>query len=237
MNMVLLEDTDLGPEGQTARIDGRRFRHMLEIQGATLGDEIPVGVLNGLMGVGRVVGITQTELTLELSLQDPPPAPSLLEVIVALPRPLILKRLLHSLTTIGVKRIHLIGARKVERSFWNSRALAPEAVRDQLVLGLEQAKDTQLPEVALYPYFKPFTEEHLSDIQEGARSLLAHPGATVPCPRAVPDPVLLAVGPEGGFNDFEVERFLESGFETVSLGERIFRVDIAVTYAVAQLSP
>ncbi|MCI5118968.1 MAG: RsmE family RNA methyltransferase, partial [Candidatus Electrothrix sp. LOE1_4_5] len=47
--------------------------------------------------------------------------------------------------------------------------------------------------------------------------------------------ILLAVGPEGGWNDFEVENFLEQGFSAFSLGNRILHVDTAVVALLAQL--
>ena len=62
---------------------------------------------------------------------------------------------------MGVKRIVLIGARRVERSFWNSRVLREPALHEQLVLGLEQACDTVLPEVLLRTRFKTFVVDEL----------------------------------------------------------------------------
>ena len=67
------------------------------------------------------------------------------------------------------------------------------------------------------------------------RGLLAHPGLAQACPRGISDATLLAIGPEGGFVDYEVEKFLELGFEGIHLGERILRVETAVTALLSRL--
>ena len=46
---------------------------------------------------------------------------------------------------------------------------------------------------------------------------------------------LLAVGPEGGWVDYEVGKFAEQSFVPVSMGERILRTDAAVVALLAQL--
>ena len=133
-------------------------------------------MLNGPIGTGQVIQLGETlELELRLDREPPPALPATL--IVALPRPLILRRVLHAATTLGVKRLVLLAARRVEKSFWNSKALRPDAIREQLILGLEQACDTALPDVILAPHFRPFVERALPDLQRGTLGLVAHPGA------------------------------------------------------------
>ena len=110
-----------------------------------------------------------------------------------------------------------------------------DAIREQLILGLEQACDTVLPEVRLSTRFKPFVMDELPEWSAGSRALVAHPGAASECPRQAGGPITLAVGPEGGFNDFEIETFEGVGFEPVHLGERILRVEAAVPALLSRL--
>jgi 16S rRNA (uracil1498-N3)-methyltransferase len=60
--------------------------------------------------------------------------------------------------------------------------------------------------------------------------LLAHPrldkSATV-LPSKIPDRVILAIGPEGGFTEAEVSSAISSGWRPVDLGSRILRVETA----------
>jgi RsmE family RNA methyltransferase len=54
-------------------------------------------------------------------------------------------------------------------------------------------------------------------------------------PGARPGRVALAIGPEGGWVDFELTLLAARGFVPFSLGERILRVEVAVPYALGQL--
>ena len=46
---------------------------------------------------------------------------------------------------------------------------------------------------------------------------------------------MLAIGPEGGWIERELETFVERGFKPVSLGAPILRVEAAVAAALGQL--
>ncbi|HCC36636.1 MAG TPA: RNA methyltransferase [Treponema sp.] len=49
------------------------------------------------------------------------------------------------------------------------------------------------------------------------------------CPRLV----VMAIGPEGGFSSAEVSRFLEAGFEPLTIGDTVLRTETAALYAAA----
>ena len=140
----------------------------------------------------------------------------------------MLKRILQTCATMGIKNIYLINAWKVEKSFWQSPWLTDEKIHENLLLGLEQTGDTILPSVHLRKLFKPFVEDELPDIVKPGPAFLAHPDATNACPVAHNAPCSLAVGPEGGFTPYEAGKFIEAGFDAVSLGPRILRVETAV---------
>ncbi len=145
------------------------------------------------------------------------------------------RRLLFSMSVLGVKRIILMYAARVEKSYWQSPFLTPEAIGRQLALGLEQSRDTVLPEVMLKPRFKPFAEDELPGMVKGSLSLVAHPGAAATCPRDVRGSVTLAVGPEGGYVPYEIEKLVSLGFAPVSLGERILNVETALPSLIGRL--
>jgi RsmE family RNA methyltransferase len=200
-----------------------------------MGDELSVGLLGGRMGTGRVMQLDPSVLELEVRFDQTPPAKLPLTLILALPRPKVLKRVLRSSSALGVKRVILLNAFRVEKSFWQSPVLSDEGLREELIIGLEQAKDTILPEVLLRPLFKPFVEDELPGLAEGALSLVAHPAASRPCPRDVKGHAVLAIGPEGGFIPYEVEKLVSSGFMPVQIGERILSVETAVPALVSKL--
>jgi RsmE family RNA methyltransferase len=234
MNLILLHPEDF-IDGQRVRLNGRRLTHVLEVHRAEKGDELAVGLLGGKMGTGKVLSIDSESLEMDVLLDRDPPAPLPLTLVLALPRPKVLRRVLFALSVLGVKRIVLMNTARVEKSYWQTPFLGPEAVRRQLVLGLEQARDTALPEVLLRPRFKPFVEDELPGIAEGTLALVAHPASKLPCPRVVGRPVTLAVGPEGGFVPYELDKLVSLGFSAVSVGERALNVETAVPAIIARL--
>ena len=234
MNLLLLTLGDFIGEG-LVRLDGRRFKHVKDVHRAEEGDNLRVGLINEQMGVGIITRVGDSFIEMDIQLSEPPPAPLPLTVLLALPRPKMLKRCLQHLTALGVKTIVLMNSYRVEKSFWQSPWLSDEKIHEQLVLGLEQAKDTLLPDVIIEKRFKPFVEDRLPAMIEGKRALVAHPVGGVSCPHSLAEPSVLAIGPEGGFIPYEVEKLQEAGFQAINLGNRILRVETAVTALVSKL--
>lgn len=235
MNLILLEADDFtAPELVVLR--GRRYDHIRHVHQAQPGDTLRVGLLDGLLGNGTVRHWGAETLEMEIELKDPPPPPLQLTLVLALPRPKMLKRILQTVSSLGVKNIYLINSYKVDKSFWASPVLQPRQLQEQLCLGLEQAVDTHLPLVYQRTRFKPFVEDELPALIQGSTAYLAHPRAEQECPREGKGAVTLAIGPEGGFIPYEVEKLSACGFIPVTLGERILRVETAVPVLLARLT-
>lgn len=234
MNLLLLRDDDFDREDR-ARIHGRRCRHVHRILKKTVGDTLVAGRLNGAIGTARILEISKEELVVAVDLREPPPPPLPVVLILALPRPPVLGRALAAATSIGVKHIVLLHTRRVERTYWKAGAMAPASLEEKLYLGLEQARDTLLPELSLRERFKPFVEDELPQLLEHATGVFAHPLAESPCPPRLAKPSVVAVGPEGGFIDFEVDQLQDAGMQPVSLGLRALRVETALTVLLSRL--
>ena len=234
MNLLLLEADDF-IAADRAILRDRRLRHLLEVHRAEPGETLRVGLLGGLMGRGRLLRLDNSEAELEVAFDQPPPAKLPVTLLLALPRPKMLRRVLQTVAAMGVPRLVLLNSYRVEKSFWQTPFLEPAAIREQLILGLEQARDTVLPEVTIEKRFKPFVEDRLPQLASGTRGLVGHPGDFPPCPRALTEPVTLAIGPEGGWIPYEVDKLAEAGLAPVQLGERILRVETAVSALLARL--
>jgi RsmE family RNA methyltransferase len=234
MNLLLLDDSDRRDDG-TWRVTGRRAEHIRKVLRLEPGDRLRAGLLNGPRGRARVLALYEdaADLAFEAEREAPPALP--LCLIVALPRPPMLRRLLVDITTLGIKDLVLVHSHRVEKSFWQSPELGADKIRDKLITGLEQAGDTRLPRVHLQPYFRPFVEDELPCFARDSRCLLAHPGDDAAMPCDLTEPVTLAVGPEGGWIDYEVDWFRDQGFACVGLGERILKVDTAVPTLVGRI--
>jgi len=236
MNLILLFSEDfISPQRVVLR--DRRKAHVETIHRAQAGDSLRVGRLNGLMGTGQIVRLDDQELELNVTFHEEPPAPLALTLLLALPRPKMLKRILQTVSAMGVKDIHLINSYRVDKSFWGSPLLQTEKLQEQLILGLEQARDTMMPTVHQHQRFKPFVEDELPQITEGTQAFVAHPGVTHTCPSAIDQEMTLAIGPEGGFIPYEIDKLAECGFLPINLGERILRVETAVPVLLSRLTP
>ncbi|MCX4218802.1 MULTISPECIES: 16S rRNA (uracil(1498)-N(3))-methyltransferase [Pseudomonas] len=234
MNLLLLEEADFIAADRVVLRD-RRLTHMQEVHRSEVGDSLRVGRINGLMGSAELLRLEAGEAELQVTLDQPPPAKLPLTLVLALPRPKMLRRVFQTVATMGVSKVILVNSYRVEKSFWQTPFLEPEAIREQLILGLEQARDTVLPEIIIEKRFKPFVEDRLPAITDGTLGLVGHPGNFPPCPRALSEPVTLAIGPEGGWIPYEIDLLAKSGLQPVQLGERILRVETAVTALLARL--
>lgn len=232
--MILLHPEDF-IQADRVVLAGRRALHVREVHRAEVGESLRVGVLNGKMGAGIIRESAPDRIVLDVDLVEDPPRSLPVTLLLAMPRPKGFRRIIQGVTSMGVKRIALFGAFRVEKSYWKSPWLAPEALREQLVLGLEQARDTLLPEITIHPLFKPFAEDVVPVISAGSQRLVAHPGDGGICPAAVAEPVTLAIGPEGGFTDYEVSLLTGQGFEPVTLGPRILRSEQAAPAFLGRL--
>ncbi|HEX2060737.1 MAG TPA: 16S rRNA (uracil(1498)-N(3))-methyltransferase, partial [Thermoanaerobaculia bacterium] len=180
MNLILLFPGDFVSGGRV-RLTGRRLEHVRGVHRAAVGDALVVGVAGGRIGRGVVTRLDDEALELDVALDADPPAALPLTLVLALPRPKVLNRVIAGAASLGVKRICLVNAWRVEKSYWKSPRLSPENLHLQSVLGLEQARDTVLPSITLHRLFRPFVEDELPSLSRDSLALVAHPGAATEC--------------------------------------------------------
>jgi len=237
MNLIILYPEDYMDASQVRLVDYRQ-KYVLHIHRPAIGDQLKVGNLNGMLGIGVVTALTEDILELQVECLEPPPTALGVELILALPRPKVFQRVLLTATTLGIKKIIIMNSWRVDKSYWGSPALTSVQVKEQLISGLEQAGDTMLPQVELRPRFKPFVEDELAHIVRRKNAYVAHPTASQLCPYGLcragelqhSTGVVIVVGPEGGFIPYEVEKLVEAGCQPINLGARILRVEAAITW-------
>ena len=232
MNIILLAPEDW-LDKRTVCIDDRRHEHICKVLNAKMGDSLRVGLLGGLRGSGTVVKLSDEHTQLQVDLVDPPLPRHPCDLILALPRPKMLRRVFRTAAEMGVSHLYLINSARVEKSYWQSPLLQPDRIDMALTAGLERAGDTVLPQVHLHPRFKPFVEDQLPGLIGTSACWIAHPGA----PEALETQSakgLIMLGPEGGFVPYEVELAQSMGALPVRLSDRILSVDTAVTAALSQ---
>jgi len=233
MNLILLEASELEPDGRTVLGEGRA-EHLRSVLRVAVGDAVRVGVIDGPCGQGRVTAVEGSRVELACVFDaEAPPRPRV-DLLLALPRPKVMKRLWAQLAALGVGRILLTNAARVERNYFDTHVIDPAFFTPLLIEGLQQAQDTRLPRVSVHRRLKPLIEDELSNLSDAAYRLVMHPGAS----RSLPDVesadrILLAIGPEGGWVPFELELLAAHGFRAGSLGVRTLRSDTACVAALA----
>mgnify|MGYP006275054377 CR=1 FL=1 len=250
MNLLLL-DTDACDADGCATLPAAQAHHVRTVLRATVGDRVRVGLVDGPLGIGIVSRLTADDVVVRCAFDaSPPPVPSL-DLLLALPRPKVLRRLLPQLTALGVRRLMLCNAARVERHYFDTHVLDAEELDVCLREGLQQARDTRRPLVTVHRQFRVLVEDHLEALVGDVEArLVAHPGAAprisealastrtaaaagVPSSSLHSRRVALAVGPEGGWTDFERALLVAHGFTEVSLGTRVLRSDTACLALVA----
>lgn len=242
MNILLFDSSELQKD-DSLKFGGRRAEYLADIQGVGPGEVIRVGEINGKMGYAEVHSVSNSEVQLKVQSLETESAASQVDLIVALPRPQMLKRILQTAATMGVRRLELIRSERVIKSYFSSPVLQEECIRENLLLGLEQGVSTHLPQVRVHPRFRPFVEDEVPVLLKDAPlALLAHTSAREDISelnmveRVQRDTaVLLAIGPEGGWQAHEVAAFEAAGFELCGLGQRVMRVETAVVSLLAQI--
>ena len=232
MNIILLAPDDW-LDDDTVCLDDRRHEHIRGVLKAEIGDALRVGLVNGLRGSGTVVKLSDEHTHLQVELVESPLPRHPCDLILALPRPKMLRRVFRTAAEMGVAHLYLINSARVEKSYWQSPLLQPDRIKAALTAGLERAGDTVLPQVHLHPRFKPFIEDQLPGLIGSQRCWIAHPGASEALANQSEEGLIL-LGPEGGFVPYEVELAQSMGAKAVRLSDRILSVDTAITAALSQ---
>ncbi len=235
MNRILFEKSEI-VDG-LATFGGERAEHVLSFLHGEVGQALKTGEVDGPIGTSVIERIDGRTVTVRVSHGEPSLAPWC-DLVLAPPRPRAMKRLMPQLATLGAGRIFLVGAKKVEKDFWGATLLNESEYRPLFLAGLMQAGTTAMPVVETRRNFRKFVNEELDALFPGSHRVVAHPyGEGGPrqkseMPRGRP---LLAVGPEGGWTDEEVELLESKGFERISLGPRILKTETAVVGLLVML--
>ena len=246
MNCILLPAANF--QHDTAHIyDLMQIAHVNKVLTAKVGDTLKIGQLGGKLGSAIIKDIASDSIQLDdVYLTSNPPPKLNLTVVLALPRPKVLRRLIMDMTALGVNDIILINSYRTQKSYWQSPMLGR---LDEFVLeGLQQGVDTIAPRISLQKRFKPFVEDELASLITN-RAIVAHPYSALsfsqyvqqlensePPHRSVGSllPSMVFIGAEGGWIDYEIDLLATQGCAAVNIGPRILRTEAAVNVILGQ---
>jgi RsmE family RNA methyltransferase len=227
---MLIEPDELSDDN-TLRVSGRRLQHLREVLRLADGSMLRVGVVDGPRGTAIVESIEDDLAELRCTLDPAAPPRPAVDVLLALPRPKVMRRLFAQLAALGVGRIMLTNAERVERHYFDAHVLSPTVYRPLLIEGLQQAKDTHLPIVTIHRQFRILVEDDLDRLVPAGARMVAQPGDAPSIGQRAADlrleRIVLAIGPEGGWNEFELALLQRHGFVPISVGTRTLRSDTA----------
>jgi RsmE family RNA methyltransferase len=222
VNLILFDANDIQADA-TVEATGVQARHLVSVLKVMPGQQVRIGVIDGPMGVGTVTSIGDGRVTMDCTFDRETPERPQVDLLLAVPRPKVMRRLWAQLSALGVGQIILTNASKVERDYFDTHLLEPEGYRPLLLEGLQQARDTRVPVVSIHKQFRKLIESDLDALFPQGRRIVAHPdgqGSIADNLGSSTERVLLAVGPEGGWNDFELSLLRTHGFTPVTIGPR-----------------
>ncbi|MBF7681864.1 16S rRNA (uracil(1498)-N(3))-methyltransferase [Acinetobacter sp. B5B] len=233
MNIVLLPKNTQIKSTLTIN-EPRQVQHIQNHLKLHVGDTLKIGIRDGQRYLTRVIALHKDTVDVCILTAQTIPEKRKITLILALPRPKVLRRIIMDAVTLGVEHIILLHSYRVDKSYWQSPLLTQ--IDDYITLGLEQAGDTVAPQVQLYRRFKPFVEDILPELMCDDRAVyVAHPYAEQ-THQQMNEPCCLVIGPEGGFIEYEIELFKKNGCQIMSLGNRILRTETAIPYILGALS-
>ena len=243
MNLLLLDPGEI-VDGHV-RLDGRRARHLLDVLGVEVGAAVRAGIAGGAIGSATVTAIASGVIDLDVGCDRPPPPRLPVVLVLAVPRPKVLTRVIEAAAAFAVERVELVNAWRVDKAYLASPRLTADALALAVRLGAEQGATTHLPAVTVHRRLMGFLDrDHPAGALPTAPALCAHPRSPAWIEDAAPfardrvdaAPITLAIGPEGGWIEREVETFTARGFAIVGLGQAVLRVEAAVAAALGQLA-
>jgi 16S rRNA (uracil1498-N3)-methyltransferase len=201
------------------------------------GNSVRLGVLDGSAGAGRVTAVTDGRVELHCDLEATIPPPPAVDLLIAVPRPKVMRRLWAQIAALGVGQIILTNASRVERNYFDTHVLSEACYRPLLIEGLQQARDTRVPRVSIRRQLKVLVEDELDALVTTGLRVTAHPGVGKPLIDTIRERssqrVLVAIGPEGGWTPFELDLLAAHGFQTADAGPRALRSDTACVAILA----
>lgn len=247
MNIILFDSAELH---QALPRSDYRARHLTQILGAQKGKIYRAGVIGGRVGHMVIESITATEIgfLFTSSAESPPPLP--LTLLIGHPRPLIVKRLVSDLSSIGVASVHFFIGENSEQSYLQSRIWMDGTLERMSMRGAEQAGVTTIPTLHRHrslrralQYIAERTDEQ-NDAQSDEPNDKRTDAPTSPShslyltlpdahsPRTIPYDIpssttTIAIGAERGWTDNEIRALQSDRYSPRTLGERILRTDTA----------
>ena len=218
-------------DGDHATLDGSEAHHLLHVLRASPGTEVTLFDGSGCEFDAEVTACKRSTVELAITARR--------EVDRELPHPLVLgvslpkgdrqRWIVEKSVELGVTRLVPLVTERSEKQ-------GGDKLGRYVIEASKQCGRNRLMEIAEPMRWSDWLAQHDDSVK--ARHWVAHPAGIQPTAAKLAErrPTLVAIGPEGGLSDGEVEAAAAAGWDVVGLGERILRIETAALGLVACLT-
>ena len=224
--------SNLPPHGGEIKLDDSESQHATRVMRVKTGESVTLFDGRGYEAEATISAVSRNECwcnacSPERIIREPA---TQLDLAISLPKPERCKELIERLTELGVRKVIPIVTRHTQRP--PSPALLDKLNR----VMIESCKQCGRNELMVIDPVTKIETFLASDEAASCRRLIAHTGQAEPLERQSSDlPLLVAIGPEGGWAEEEVVSAVEYGFQAITLGKLVFRIETAAVVAAARL--
>jgi len=215
--------------GNRAALTGAHADHLVRVLRARIGQEFDI-VANGIVRQGVIVALGDSLVDFELGEEIPAqPTAIQLTLLLAIFKFDRLEWAIEKCTELGVTRIVPVIARRTDSHLVAASAKRVERWRRIAVQTSEQSRRASPPEIA-----DPIKLREAMALPAGLKIVLSEAEEQSQfCDIQPTGEVLLAIGPEGGWTEDELELLQKNGWLSASLGPTILRAETAAMAATA----
>jgi len=216
--------------GNHATLTGPHAEHLSRVLRAQVGQEFDIATGDQVRR-GRITRIQTDRVEFELNEIIPVSSPPHLTLALSIFKFDRMDWAIEKCTELGVARIIPVIARRTEAHLAAAAAKRVERWQRLVRQAAEQCRRVSPPEVS-----QPIKLKDALALQGSTRILLSESEKDTMLTdalQAAPSSIVLALGPEGGWTDAEIDQFREAGWSSASLGVTILRAETAAIAAVA----
>lgn len=238
MNLLLLHPDEC--QGGLVCLTDRRAEHLRKVLKVTPGATVRAAVVGQGGAVARVRATSEREVLLEVG-DVAAWATPVDHVVLAIPRPKALSRIVQTVSSFGLRSITLINAWKVDKSYLSSPRLHAERLLEDVMLGCEQGQQCHPPVMRILTRFSLFLEQEHELFTEPCTRVVLHPRTphllhTIlgesPGAGSASSSCVLVLGPDGGFLDQEIQGLMDHGYVPARLNVGPLRTEAAAAAAL-----
>jgi 16S rRNA (uracil1498-N3)-methyltransferase len=213
-----------------AALTGDHADHLIRVLRAHIGQEFDI-VTGGTVHRGRISGIVPTRVDFELEEEVPSTQAANVTLLLAIFKFDRMDWAIEKCTELGASRIIPVIARRTDTHLATAAEKRADRWRRIALQAAEQSRRVHPPEIGA-----PMKLKEAATMASSMRIVLAESEQETPLRDVLSsgaDEIVLAIGPEGGWTEDELQLFQKAGWVSATLGRTILRSETAAIAATA----